>query len=83
VAKQIGKTVRELERRLLLYAEEFHSESGTHVKMLESWDHWIDRKKYKLKKLSPFAAKNQLEEISGTFSRRSGTIGKLPWDEKV
>jgi hypothetical protein len=79
ITKQIGNTVRELERRLLIYAEEFHSEIGTHVKMLESWDHWIDRKKYKLNKLSLLAARNRLEEICETFSRRSGTIGKLPW----
>jgi hypothetical protein len=31
---------RELEQRLLVHSSEVHTESGRHVKVLESWAHW-------------------------------------------
>lgn len=39
--------IRALERRLLIYAREYHTEKGAHSKSLESWEHWARRLKVK------------------------------------
>src|SRR5262245_18379406 len=41
--KSTSRAARELERRLLVYAEQFHSEAGSHAKRLETWEHWAKR----------------------------------------
>jgi hypothetical protein len=38
--KALRELSRELERRLLVHAGELHTESGRHVKVLESWAAW-------------------------------------------
>jgi hypothetical protein len=38
-----GPAVRELENRLLIRSGEFHTESGAHTKLLETWQHWTER----------------------------------------
>ena len=42
-SKAVGEAARELERRLLVHGEEFHTETGAHAKWLESWGHWARR----------------------------------------
>ncbi len=42
-AKDRLAAVRELEKRLLLRAEEYHTPSGAHAKRLESWRRWAKR----------------------------------------
>ena len=58
---KLGDVARELEKRLLVVGTQFHSESGAHEKRLETWDHWIKRKKFKPARISIEAAKNHLE----------------------
>jgi hypothetical protein len=43
--KEVSGAARELEARLLVYAEDVHSESGRHTKQLESSKHWALRVK--------------------------------------
>lgn len=38
-----GDDVKTIETRLLVRAEQFHSERGHHKKRLESWAHWMER----------------------------------------
>ncbi|HKZ02375.1 MAG TPA: hypothetical protein VJ180_09055, partial [Pyrinomonadaceae bacterium] len=45
---KIGDAVRELESRLLIHTEEVHTSSGSHAKLLETWEHWADRIGFKL-----------------------------------
>jgi hypothetical protein len=70
---------RELENRLLIYAEELHSESGAHVKRLESWRHWAKRKKMKSMKMKIEDAKQQLSEITIDLNNRLNAKARLPW----
>src|SRR5215470_2430282 len=35
----LNKAASELEARLLVHSEQFHTESGAHARRLESWDH--------------------------------------------
>src|SRR5262249_351245 len=41
--RAMSKAVSELETRMLVYSVQFHSESGAHVRRLESWRHWAQR----------------------------------------
>lgn len=70
---------RELERKLLVRAESVHTESGKHVKCLESWDHWARRLKLTERKMRPEQGKAKLEEVVRTLNARYGAKGRLPW----
>ncbi|HEU5073567.1 MAG TPA: hypothetical protein VFU02_05330, partial [Polyangiaceae bacterium] len=37
------EVARELERRLLVHSDQLHTETGSHVKVLESWATWQDK----------------------------------------
>jgi hypothetical protein len=39
-SRGMSKAVSELETNLLVYSEQFHTESGAHARRLESWDRW-------------------------------------------
>ena len=38
-----GRQRESLERRLLVHSREIHTESGSHTRVLESWQHWMKR----------------------------------------
>jgi len=40
--RRLGDACRLLERRLLVKADEIHTESGRHAKLLTAWRHWWD-----------------------------------------
>src|SRR5262245_50877624 len=40
---KIGDAARELEFRLLIHSDQFHTESGAHAKRLETWELWARR----------------------------------------
>jgi len=71
--------VRELEEKLLIYAEEFHSETGAHAKRLESWKHWANRLSLALGKMATHEAKRILEERARRIAGKSTGKAKLPW----
>jgi len=67
---------RELELRLLVHAEQKHSESGAHTKVLETWDTWADRAGFRAKALSAPASRRFLEQ---RFAQMNNGYGSLPW----
>jgi hypothetical protein len=74
-----GKAASELERCLLVYSEQFHSESGAHLKRLESWDAWLDRKGLQPSKMSAAQARHTLDQLLESLNRRFNSHGRLPW----
>ena len=74
-----GNAARELERRLLLHANQIHTESGAHAKVIETWDTWAERAGFRARAKNPVAARKfldkRLAEINNNFSGR----GHLPW----
>ena len=74
-----GEAARELERRLLVYGEEFHTSTGAHAKRLETWEHWARRVGFSERKPALKAAKKKLEEALLTLNKRHGAAGRLPW----
>jgi uncharacterized Zn finger protein len=76
---KLGDAARVLEKRLLVVGIQFHSESGAHEKVLETWEHWLKRRKFKPKKISVSAAKNRLEVSLQTLNDKFGGSASLPW----
>ncbi len=71
-----GDLVRELERCLLVYSDEFHTERGAHAKRLESWERW--RKSVRLPKprLRPETARSRIESA---VRQLGGAKPRVPW----
>jgi hypothetical protein len=57
-----GQAARELETRLLVHGEQFHSATGAHKKRLESWGNWADRVGFEPMPLPVPQAKRTLED---------------------
>lgn len=77
---KLGDAARDLEKRLLAVGTQFHSESGAHQKRLETWDHWMKRKKFKPARISIEAAKDSLEQTVGRLNEEFGAAATLPWE---
>ena len=74
-----GETARELERRLLLQGEEFHTASGAHAKRLQTWERWAERVGLALGGMTAEEGKRRLEEALAELNEQSEGKGKLPW----
>jgi hypothetical protein len=74
-----GETVRELEIRLLLHANQIHTESGAHAKVVETWDVWAERANFRARPKSPAAARRFLEERVAEVIAQFGGAARLPW----
>jgi hypothetical protein len=83
LGKKLGtKPARELELRLLVHAEQKHSESGAHTKMLETWDTWAERAGFRAKAQSAPAARRFLEQRLAQI-KMNNRYGTLPWTNAV
>lgn len=78
-----GDAVRELEKRLLIHSEEFHSDSGAHAKLVESWEHWSRRIGLKDERMKVENAKRNLNERIEALNGQFGASAKLPWPQKT
>ena len=74
-----GETVRQLQRRLLVHAEEFHTDRGAHAKRVESWERWAKRMGLSARKLKADRAKSRFEKIVTRLNQEHGGRGRLPW----
>jgi hypothetical protein len=77
------EAIRELESRLLVYGEEFHSESGAHAKRLESWKHWEGRVGLNPAWITTELARHEMEKAAQKIARGPSEIPKLPWMKKL
>src|SRR6266480_3249696 len=78
-----GETARELELRLLIHAEQVHTESGAHAKVVETWDAWAKRAGFRARAKSPSAARHFLEQRLAEFNKNASIKGRLPWLSKL
>lgn len=74
-----GDATRELEKRLLIHSEEFHSETGAHAKLLETWEQWSMRSGFKYENVPADKAKKRLEERLHQLNEQFSTSAWLPW----
>jgi len=74
-----GETARELELRLLIHAEQIHTESGKHAKVIETWDAWSKRIGFRARAKDPVAARRFLEQRLVGINKKHNGHGQLPW----
>ena len=74
-----GDAARELEKKLLIHSDQFHTEHGTHAKLLETWEHWARRIGFQPPKISVEKAKRDLEAILHNLNQQFRASAKLPW----
>ncbi|GAC1348764.1 MAG: hypothetical protein NVSMB27_17830 [Ktedonobacteraceae bacterium] len=77
--RALADAARELEKKLIIYSESFHSMTGAHYKRLETWARWISRVGFTEKPMAAEAGKHALEDIVFMLNDRFGAKGKLPW----
>ena len=70
---------RELEARLLVHADEVHTDGGAHARVLESWAAWGARVGLKGRRPSPATARAALESAVGKLAAASRSRASLPW----
>jgi hypothetical protein len=72
-----GSAAKELQRRLLVVAEEIHTESGRHELRLESWRHWAERMR-----VEPVGAEEGRREIEMAAAALGAPPRSLPWHSR-
>ncbi|MGI9065393.1 MAG: AlkZ-related protein [Pyrinomonadaceae bacterium] len=75
-----GDTARELERKLLVHAEQIHTASGAHAKLLETWEHWSQRTGFAAPAVQTDQAKRNLEERLRKLNDEFEGKARLPWN---
>jgi hypothetical protein len=83
VANKPGDAARELELKLLIHSEQIHTESGSHAKMLETWDAWAKRVNFKYRSLDPSRARHFFEKRLDEVNKKYSGWGRLPWPPKT
>ncbi len=74
-----GETAKELELKLLIHSDQFHSESGHHLKLIETWDHWAKRVRLRSNDIESSRARNFFEKRIEEINYKYSGCGKLPW----
>ncbi|MCI0365287.1 MAG: hypothetical protein L0219_15570 [Phycisphaerales bacterium] len=75
-----GDAARELERRLLVYSEQFHTEDGYHTRRLLTWSHWARRANCSRENLpSPHDARSAFEQLLHALHDKRKSKARLPW----
>ena len=78
---KLGDAARVLEKRLLIVATQFHSDSGAHEKLLETWEHWMRRRKFKPAKISSETARSRLETKLRSLNNEFAGSASFPWQK--
>jgi len=77
--RRLTKAASELEKLLLVYSEQFHTEAGSHVRRLDTWDRWLDRTGAVLVKPNPDQARDSMEQLVESLNHQFSGSGRLPW----
>lgn len=78
-----GDAARELELGLLIHAEQIHTESGKHAKVLETWATWAKRIGFRARANDPMAAKRLIERRLASLNQKHDGHGVLPWPSNL
>ncbi len=73
------EAARALERRLLVHSREVHTESGSHARILESWQHWMKRMEVPRPDMTMEAGMSVLEQAVVSLSSAQPFDIRLPW----
>ena len=76
---RMAKAASELEKLLLVYSEQFHTQAGSHARRLDTWDRWLDRAVVVTVQQSPDHARHSLEQLVESLNQQFSGNGRLPW----
>lgn len=79
--KKAGTLARELEIKLLIYSKQIHTQSGSHAKIIETWNHWADRVRLKNRLLEPQSARRSLKKLTDKLNMEFDSEVRLPWED--
>lgn len=79
-AAPLRAAVRALEAALLVHADEIHTETGAHAKVLESWHHWQRRVGFPARPIPIDRAKQELAAAARRLCGETGGTARLPWE---
>ena len=74
----IGDSVRELEKRLLVYSEEIHTAKGSHAKIIRSWTLLANESAIPMT-VNVERAKEKFETLVRQMNKKHDGHGRLPW----
>jgi hypothetical protein len=74
-----GNIARELELKLLIHADQIHTETGQHAKVLETWSTWAKRVGLKMPTVRPKAARQFFDKRIREINEEFKGCGRLPW----
>ncbi len=74
-----GEAARELEKKLLIHSVQFHTETGAHAKLLESWETWAERIDFPIGTMLPEKAMQNLEDKVRKLNEQFEAKARLPW----
>jgi hypothetical protein len=79
-AKELGNDARILEMRLLVFGDDVHTDSGAHVKRIETWPLWAKRVELATAQLPSIDdARRELEGIVMRLNQKYDADAILPW----
>jgi hypothetical protein len=76
-----GDAARELERKLLIHADQIHAAGGAHAKVLETWEHWSKKTGFVQPPIAIDQAKRNLEERLRKLNDEFSGTARLPWKD--
>jgi hypothetical protein len=74
-----GDAARELERKLLIHADQIHTASGAHAKVLETWQHWCKRTGFSGSPVQSDDARVNMEGRLRKLNDEYQGTARLPW----
>ncbi len=77
--KDLGEMARQLERRLLVYGEDIHTQRGFHAKLLRDWRRWMKLVGFEPNSVDVSDAKQALEALVDGINKEFAAAGTLPW----
>ena len=76
-----GDAARELEFRLLVHSQQFHTEGGKHAKHLETWEHWAERAGVS-STVSAEDSRKKFEMLLDEMNKQFSGNGTFPWQKR-
>ena len=73
---------RDLEERLLVHSTDTHTESGTHAKVLQTWERCKEQKRFRGHVLAADDARAELDRLVSAWRVGEDTRAALPWTGK-
>lgn len=74
-----GEAARDLEKKLLLHSGQFHTGTGAHAKLLESWEAWAKRVGFQGLTMGLEKATQKMEERVRKLNQQFAAKARLPW----